>query len=208
MERDDRIPSQVHDVLWIYANSEKNNYHIKRGRSGKWLIFEYKNEIDETWNQIKEATRNGLFGAKAKVATAKANPKASNADFKVICIYTADFDDKEDINRIEKSIRSLGIENKLIYKLNDHVPQHKEDFNLKFRYSETYYKTVKWLEANPNNKHIQLIGMNRSGKNRFSFQQLNLDKDEFKSKILTLSKIGFYIENFQNIENGKVIFSE
>ncbi len=208
MERDERIPSQVHDVFWIYANSEKNNYHIKKGRHGKWLIFEYKDDIDATWNKIKEATRNGFFGAKAKAATAKPNPKASNPDFKVICIYTADFDHKEDLNRIEKSIRSLDIDNKLVYKLNDHVPQHKEDFNQKFRYSEAYYKTVKWLEANPKNKHIQIIGMNRSGKNRFSFQQLDLDQHEFKSKILTLARIGFFVENFQNLKNGKIIFSE
>ena len=208
MERDERVPSQVHDVLWIYANNEQNNYHIKRGRSGKWLIFEYKDEMDATWQKIKEGTRNGIFGTKSKVATAKQNPKASNEDFKVICIYTADFDNKEDINRIEKSIRSIGIENKLIYKLNDHVPQFPEDFSQKFRYAETYYQTLKWLDTHTDNKYIDLIGFSLSGKKRFSFQRLDLDPNEFQSKILTLSRIGFYIENFNKIETGKIIFSE
>lgn len=208
MERDERIPSQVHDVLWIYANSEQDNYKIQRGRSGKWLIFEHKDEIDATWQKIKQATQNGIFGIKSKVATAKQNPKASNADFKVICVYTADFDHKEDINRIEESIRSIGIENKLIYKLNDHVPQHPNDFEQKFRYSKTYYQTIKWLDTLSDNKYIDHIGFSLSGKKRFSFQRRNLDPKAFQLKILNLSRIGFFIENFNKIETGKIIFSE
>ena len=97
MERDDRIPSQTFEGNWIYANNEQNNYKVQRGRHGKWLMFEHKSEIDTTWEKIKTATRQGIFGAKAKVATAKPSPKASNDAFKVICIYTADFDNKIDL---------------------------------------------------------------------------------------------------------------
>jgi len=206
MERDERVPSQTFEGEWIYANSEQNNYHVKRGRSGKWLIFEYKDEIDETWNKIKKATREGIFGTRSKDATARPSPKASNNNFRVICIYTADFDNTADINRIAKSIRSLGIENKLIYKLNNNIVQR--ELNDKFRYSESYYKTVKWLTETPNNKYIQLKGINRSGKNRFLFQRLDLEPNQFKSKILTLAKFGFFIEDFDKLENGKITFSE
>ena len=89
MKKDFRNPSEVDDVHWIYMYSEIDNYHIQKGNSGKWLIFEHINEIDNLWIKIREATINGQFGESSKVSTAKPNRNASDNNFKVCLLYTS-----------------------------------------------------------------------------------------------------------------------
>src|SRR3972149_11098238 len=79
------IPSQEKDAYWIYTERKKGKYPIQTENSGKWLVFEDINKIDEVWEKIKAATEDGLLGNASKVATAKVNPNAIDVKTKVIC---------------------------------------------------------------------------------------------------------------------------
>jgi hypothetical protein len=112
-----RRPSETFDRYWIYAErKDPASYPGDSDRSGKWLVFVKKAEVDQWWAKIKEATENGRLGGVAKVATMKENPNATSADMKVICVYIYGVDDEEDCNRIRQALRELGVTWKIPYK--------------------------------------------------------------------------------------------
>jgi hypothetical protein len=109
-------PSKVSDEYWLYAERKKGNYPTATPNSGKWLVFAPISQIDEVWSRIKQATEDGCLGDSAKVATARPNSNASDPETKVICVYTYDWTDREDVSRIREGLRALGIVSKIPYK--------------------------------------------------------------------------------------------
>ena len=110
------VPSQITDEYWLYAVRKRGQYPKATARSGKWLVFVPVAQVDEVWAKIREATEKGCLGDSAKVATAKPNPNATDPSQKVICIYTYDWTDKEDVRRIRDELRALGITSKIPYR--------------------------------------------------------------------------------------------
>ncbi len=108
-------PSMVTNDYWVHATRKEGKYP-KPKNSGKWLLFVPNKSIDEVWAKIKRATEEGLLGERSKCATAIPNPNAKNQDSKVICVYTYDWTDKEDVMKIREQLRQLGITNKIPYK--------------------------------------------------------------------------------------------
>ncbi len=84
LEYSDGTPSEVTEVFWLRARRKQGEYPSSTDRSGKWLIFERIDRIDETWARIKKATEDGLLGAESKVATARPNPNATRPETRVI----------------------------------------------------------------------------------------------------------------------------
>jgi superfamily II DNA or RNA helicase len=114
---DDRLPSQVADRYWIYAERRDPESYPDHGpRGGKWLVFTKTSEIDEWWTKIKAATEAGNLGGSAKVSTAKENPNAKDLKACVICVYTYDVDDVADSRRVRDALRRLGVTWKIPYK--------------------------------------------------------------------------------------------
>lgn len=107
-------PSEEHDWYWIYA------IRPDPGRStpytGKWLLYVPVEHIDECWAKVRDATVGGHLGIQAKVATMKPNPNARNPRSKVICIYTGDCRDLDDVTRVLGRIRELGFPGRIFYK--------------------------------------------------------------------------------------------
>jgi len=105
------IPSKNRIDSWIRYYSE-NDYpeHTKDG--GKWLIFCSKEEVDSIWSKIKKAQDKGFLGDMSKVSTALSQ-KYKNS---VICVYTYDSTDKDDVLRVRKSLSDLGFTDILNYK--------------------------------------------------------------------------------------------
>ncbi|MGD0071944.1 MAG: putative phosphothreonine lyase domain-containing protein [Candidatus Bathyarchaeia archaeon] len=68
---------------------------------------------------MKKATDAGKLGDSSKVATAKPNSNATNPDTKVMCVYTYDWNDENDVRRVREELRKLGITNKLPYKADE-----------------------------------------------------------------------------------------
>jgi hypothetical protein len=109
-------PSEVTAAFWLYAERKTGTYPAATENNGKWLVFALVSQIDEVWAKIKLATEEGRLGCSAKVATARPNPNATNPDSKVICVYTYDWTDEEDVKRIRQELRQLGITSKIPYK--------------------------------------------------------------------------------------------
>lgn len=112
-------PSEVTDVYWICAIRKRGKYPEATSRSGKWLIFVDIEEVDEVWAKIKKATEEGKLGDSAKVATAKPSPLSAHRSEKVICVYTYDWTEEEDVRRIREELRKLGITKRIPYKTNE-----------------------------------------------------------------------------------------
>lgn len=58
------------------------------------MLFPGPNSVDAVWNKIARATHAGELGEAAKIAT-----KDNSARAQVICIYTHNFTDLEDVKR-------------------------------------------------------------------------------------------------------------
>ena len=112
-------PSEVFDQFWLYAERKAGTYLAATENCGKWLIFVPLVQVDEVWAKIKLATEEGKLGSSAKVATAIPNPNATNPDTKVICVYTYDWTDEQDVRRIRQELRQLGITSKIPYKADE-----------------------------------------------------------------------------------------
>jgi hypothetical protein len=112
-------PTEVTDRQWLLARRQQGDYPEQDRNGGKWLVFMPTHLIDEVWRDIREATERGELGALAKVSTAMPNPKANDKSEKVICVYTYDYTDVEDVRRIRQVLRRLGITHKIPYKADE-----------------------------------------------------------------------------------------
>lgn len=109
-------PSQITEEYWIYAIN-KENYPEPTNNSGKWMIFGHKREqLDKIWEGVKKAVEKGLLGDSAKCSTAKENPNSLNKSSGVICAYTYDSNDKEDLKRAARKLFKIEGVEKLFYK--------------------------------------------------------------------------------------------
>lgn len=108
-----KLPSENTLEDWyVYHSSKDYPKHTING--GKWLIFCNEYTINKTWDLIKIAQDNGLLGNVCKTSTKKNSSKNNNSF--VICIYTYDFNDKDDILRVRENLKLLGFNNVLKYK--------------------------------------------------------------------------------------------
>lgn len=107
----DKKPSKTKKVSWIYVKNP-NSYKDPTDYSGKWLIFEDPETIDEAWEQVKYGIQSGILGGDAKVST----KRVFNGGSHVICVYTYNWKDEEDVMRIRSELRELGFEKPLSYK--------------------------------------------------------------------------------------------
>ena len=97
---------------WTYVeNDKKPIYKITTERVGKWMIYTSEKFYDETWNIIIKLTENGELVDNCKITRKGRSPTS------VICVYTYDGDDVDDVFRVAKKlIRELGLNNTIAYK--------------------------------------------------------------------------------------------
>jgi hypothetical protein len=77
---------------------------------GKWLWFVDPASVNPTFLSVAESLQTGKLGGSAKVAT---KPMGGRH---VICIYTENFMDAEDVLRVGREVRRLGASNTISYK--------------------------------------------------------------------------------------------
>ncbi len=91
-----------HRHSWIYAFCEVGTYPDNTERSGKWMVYWKPEDVDDGWNRICDALREGRLGYEAKAAT---RPKQwRKGPFYVTLVYTYDSDDVDDVRRSTQSI--------------------------------------------------------------------------------------------------------
>lgn len=72
--------------------------------SGKWMLFPSVNNVDSIWKTVATAMDEGKLGDAAKVATDN-----GSGDDRLICVYTRDFSDKDDVKRGLKTLVETGL---------------------------------------------------------------------------------------------------
>ena len=127
-------PSKVDDAYWLYAVRQKGTYPEPTSRNGKWLVFVHRNKVDAVWQRIKKATEDGLLGDCSKVSTTRPNPNSTDPNRHVICVYTYDYKDGQDVRRVRKESRKLGLVAKMPYKTDEDT--------LRGRYEATDHKRI------------------------------------------------------------------
>ncbi len=111
------LPTEVYDDYYIRVKRvDEYNYPQPTERCGKWLIYAHISEVDHVWVTIRDAVVGGLLGSSAKVATMMYNPREVRPGYKVICVYTYDSDDLEDLKRVLVGMREIGINQEAWYK--------------------------------------------------------------------------------------------
>ncbi|RYP64396.1 hypothetical protein DL769_006677 [Monosporascus sp. CRB-8-3] len=100
--------------------------HALRVRCGKWMLFPSVKDVNKTWEIVARATANNELGIAAKVAPRPEDEddhvdddgdddgnddgKGGGADkARLICVYTADFRDMEDVRRVARKLKQLGL---------------------------------------------------------------------------------------------------
>ena len=78
--------------------------------SGKWMVFAKSSEIDALWSRIASATHSGTLGYFAKVSPRSDSPSH------VICVYTRDYTDRRDVDKVRDGLRRLGVKWSIGYK--------------------------------------------------------------------------------------------
>lgn len=119
------FPSKITSDYWVFAERKVGEYPEHSPCGGEWLIFVSLYNLDRMWVKIKTAVEQGKLGAMAKAATAKKNSLAQNSNYKVICVYTYDWEDEKDVKRIREELRLLGITRKISYKADEDTEEGK-----------------------------------------------------------------------------------
>jgi hypothetical protein len=83
--------------------------------TGKWMLFPSVDLVDQVWAAVARATSNGDLGISAKVAT---DDGSGDGRPRLICVYTYDYEDLQDVKRVLMKLRGMGLlekEKGLIY---------------------------------------------------------------------------------------------
>ncbi|KAK4140098.1 uncharacterized protein C8A04DRAFT_15242 [Dichotomopilus funicola] len=72
--------------------------------TGKWMLFPPPGEVDAVWACVAAATAEGELGTAAKVETRSRADKE-----RLVCVYTKDCREKEDVARVLIQMRELGL---------------------------------------------------------------------------------------------------
>jgi hypothetical protein len=85
--------------------------------SSKWMLFPKLDDLPRVWRLVAEATAEGKLGSTSKVGTW--SPDDAIKGCTLICVYTNDFSDLDDVKRVMRALIDLGIakrESKIYYK--------------------------------------------------------------------------------------------
>ncbi len=112
------VPTRTTTMYWIIQDAPGYRPdEVDDEKVGKWLVFLEDEEVDGMWQKIRDATCRGGLGIYAKVSTAKPNPESRDT-WKVIYVYTKDWEDEDDVMRVRQQLADLGVEQRIGYKRN------------------------------------------------------------------------------------------
>ncbi len=103
-------PSMYLGDYFLYADNPNAPTDIN---PGKWLLFINRDNVDKVWEEIVKAINCGLLGTSAKVST-MLNPNTVR-DY-LVCVYTYDYKNKLDVDRVRQQLRTMGFVHKIPYK--------------------------------------------------------------------------------------------
>jgi len=134
-------PSETLDQYWIFSangavfNSKTTEHTFPY--AGKWLLFVSPNKIDTVWEKVDKATQKGLLGISSKCSTRIGALVSLKKDM-VICVYTYDYRNKQDLFRVRKELRKMGFNERIPYKTNQTTREGKYAVN--GQHTSLYYE--------------------------------------------------------------------
>lgn len=105
-------PSEDFSRSWQMRKSPSCGIIRSGPTTGKWCIFVPSSDVDLAWAKIKYAVEADML-LFAKVSTAL---HSMGRDGHVICVYTQDWTDEQDLMSVREVLRSLGFVKELGYK--------------------------------------------------------------------------------------------
>ena len=102
------LPSSLPAVYWIEAKRRDGDYPPPTANAGEWRVRLLADEADAVWARVKALTLAGELGYKSKVSTRPAAGQ-SNPDARLLCARTYDAGDADDVERVAKALRSIGL---------------------------------------------------------------------------------------------------
>ncbi|KAG6364049.1 hypothetical protein INS49_009152 [Diaporthe citri] len=72
--------------------------------SGHWIIWPAPEHCNDVWAKVARATANGELGIAAKIS-----PREEPDRQRLVCVYTRDFNDKDDVARVLNQLKELGL---------------------------------------------------------------------------------------------------
>jgi len=110
----DLPPSMNRSSQWLRAHSKRGASFKSSDATGKWCIPATADDVDEGWGRIKKLLKRGKL-LYAKVSTAAGRARSGHENF-VIIAYTADWSNRDDVNRVREVLRQAGFAKTLGYK--------------------------------------------------------------------------------------------
>ncbi|MEM5338713.1 putative phosphothreonine lyase domain-containg protein [Paraburkholderia azotifigens] len=105
-------PSEDLSCSWHITKSPSCETFFSGATTGKWCVFAPSSDVDQAWTKIKSAVEEDKLLC-AKVSTAL---RSMGHDGHIICVYTRDWTDGQDLLRVRGVLRSLGFVEELGYK--------------------------------------------------------------------------------------------
>ncbi|OWJ63461.1 putative phosphothreonine lyase domain-containing protein [Paraburkholderia caledonica] len=105
-------PSEDLSRSWHMSKSPSCSIFSSGPTTGKWCIFVPSSDVDLAWTKVRVAVEEDKLLC-AKVSTAL---RSMGRDGHVICVYTRDWADRQDLMRARAVLRSLGFVKELGYK--------------------------------------------------------------------------------------------
>ncbi|KAK4032743.1 hypothetical protein C8A01DRAFT_40805 [Parachaetomium inaequale] len=100
--RNDPLRTQLREVLRGEIGAVAKRWGVT---AGKWMLFPQVHEVDEVWRVVCEGVDVGRLGTGAKVATTCQEGDPA----RLICVYTKDFTDLEDVRRVLLALVDMGL---------------------------------------------------------------------------------------------------
>ena len=104
----DKPPATITRKLRPYKEQLENDLHALAVKtsltSGKWMLFPSDEDYPRCWRLVVEGTVEGRLGILSKAAT-----PSDNDPVNLICVYTFDFTDMDDVQRVLEALVDLGL---------------------------------------------------------------------------------------------------
>ena len=100
------ITHKITPLRKILERQILDNAISKGCTAGKWMLFPRPDNVNRTWKLVAKGVANGELGMAAKVAT---DDGLNDGKGRLICVYTKDFSDLQDVKRVLIRLVELGL---------------------------------------------------------------------------------------------------
>ncbi|WP_157645510.1 putative phosphothreonine lyase domain-containg protein [Burkholderia ubonensis] len=109
-----RVPSNPKlQFFWLHSQPEGNPFYSKQ-KSGKWCLCFTAEEVDEAWARIDALVAAGKV--RAAIASTLWGSQQRGFDTLVICVFTEDWEDRDEVRRVRQLLLDEGFTTSMGYK--------------------------------------------------------------------------------------------